>query len=274
MAEINGLATARGSLRMGLGMLLSGSLLSCQLGHDTETPRGNPSSESSTVARQEAAAPTLPPESAPPLVRDDIKVGELLVDDFSRCDASLENRLEGFWYPFTDQNQPGEKACNHGSLSSELRVALGGSPPSPCHLEWRATLKSQHWFAFAGMGVSLGETSLQRYSKLYMITRGDGMTYRVKFPMQEQQVRARQGACGNDDWNAFGANFICGNGTSRWVAVRVELSQLQRDPGWRTRGLAPQPPLNLSDVKALEFQTVGSSGQSFQCDVGLVKFMP
>lgn len=274
MAGFQAQWTSRGSIQSILSLFLGVSLLGCQLGHENDPPRGIPSTETTTQAQSNAPPPTMPPESAPPLVRDDIKPGELLVDDFSRCDAALENRLGGYWYPFTDQNQPGEKACNHGSSSSDIRVALGGSPPSPCHLEWRATLKSDHRFAFAGMGVSLGEVTLQRYGKLYMITRGDGQTYRVKFPMQEQQVRARQGACGNDDWNAFGANFICGNGTSRWSVVRVELSQLQRDPAWRSRGTGAQTPLNLADVKAIEFQTVGSSGQSFQCDIGLVKFMP
>lgn len=221
------------------------------------------------------AAPVMPAEDAPPLERSDIRPGELLLDDMSRCDAALQTRIGTWWYTFDDRDRPGEKACNHGSSTSEIKVILDGYPPSPCALQWKTQLESKHLYAFGGIGVGLGELNLQRYKKVFLVVRGDGNQYRVKFPMQAQQIRARQGVCGNDDWNFYGDTFACGNGTRDWVSIRIDLETIAKDPTWRRVGAATTPmPLDLSDVKSIEFQTIGDKGQTRVCDIGLVKLIP
>lgn len=258
--------------------LMAGGLLGCSKGGNVgpeEIP--TPISATSAGARQPdaAPAPTLPPENAVPVQRNDIYPGEVLLDDFSKCDASLKTMLQGWWYTYDDRDKEGERACNHGNSSSELKLFLGGYPPSPCGLAWRATLSTKARYAFAGMGVGLDGLDLNRFKKMVIVVRGDGRDYRVKFPMQEQQARARAGNCGNDNWNFYGQTFACGNGSKEWVSIRVDLTTLTRDPQWRTTEKSAEvTPLNLSQVKVMEFQTLGETGQNFACDIGMVKFIP
>lgn len=259
-------------------MLLLASMGGCSKGGGLapeEIP--TPISATSAAARppDPVPGPTMPPENAVPVVRSDVYPGEVLLDDFSRCDASLKTMFDGWWYTYDDRDREGERPCNHGSSSSELRIFLGGYPPSPCGLAWRARLESRARYAFGGVGVGLDGIDLGRFKKMVIVVRGDGRDYRAKFPMQEQQAKARAGACGNGYWNYYGQTFTCGNGSQEWVSVRFDLTTLTRDPTWRISDKnEPVPPLNLSAVKAIEFQTIGESGQSFSCDIGMVKFIP
>lgn len=250
--------------------LLVGNILSACFPDNKSQPVVTPVSSDQVPV---IPSPTIPPEGAPELERQDIRAGELLVDDMSRCSSDLRTRINTWWYTYDDQDKPGEKICNRGLSRSVLRVALGGYPPSPCALEWRATLETRYTFSFAGIGVGLGDADLAKYKKVFMVVRGDGKNYRMKFPMVEQLNRARRGGCGNDDWNFYGARFACGNGSRTWVAIRIDLSELTLDPRW-SQHEKPQSRFDARDVKSLEIQTEGVSGDSFACDIGLLKLIP
>lgn len=251
------------------GILLAGCFVGC-FPENREQPVVTPVSSDQIPV---APSPTLPPEGAPDLERQDIRPGEMLVDDMSRCASDLRTRINTWWYTYDDQDKPGDKVCNRGLSRSTLRVALGGYPPSPCALEWRAVLETRYTFSFAGIGVGLGDVDLSKFKKVFMVVRGDGKNYRMKFPMVEQLNRARRGSCGNDDWNFYGARFACGNGSRTWVAIRIELSELTRDARSSERaGQALR--FDPRDVKSLEIQTEGISGDQFACDIGMVKLIP
>lgn len=176
------------------------------------------------------------------------------------CDTTFVKEIGKVWYIYNDDG------CHRGGSNSELSVLAEGTLGKSCQVRWsgRVTAGTEH--AYTGMATNLGESSLVGYQTLTFRARGDGRSYRVKLPMDTQlhSQEFEENDCDNRDFDMFGKDFTCGDGTETWQEVTVDIKRLKQE-GWGRKWT-----FDASQVHNIQIQTKGSPISSFKCDVELV----
>ncbi len=178
---------------------------------------------------------------------------KLLIDDFSSCDAGLMSRLQSSWNPYDDKHKP-----NNGTSTSAAILLRSGFGTSPCALRWLGTVTTAYEFGFAGIALDLPNVKAGEFRQLVFRVRGDGRQHRISFPLRQQLAE--------QEYNYFGSTFACGDKSSAWVQVAVNLSALKQEEGW-----GQKRNLDLNSIAKLQIQTVERPILSFQCDIGRVE---
>jgi hypothetical protein len=173
---------------------------------------------------------------------------DFVLDDFRTCSPEFKTAVETYWYSFDD-------AADGGTSISTLQLGAPEAEGGPCSLQWTGQVTSAYEYGYAGIGLDLGSTTLAGYKSITFKVRGDGAAYRVKLPMQSQLA--------DKEYNFHGADMICGDGSTNWKTVSIDLPKLQQEPGW-----GKTVKLDLADVGKIQIQTKGQPIPAFACEIG------
>ena len=180
--------------------------------------------------------------------------------DVVHCDPTFVEEIGKLWYVYNDDG------CHHGGSSSELKVLAEGVVGKSCQVRWSGRVTAGYANGYTGMATHLGGANLGVYRTLKFRVRGDGRAYRMSFPM-DMQLKSQnfeENGCDNRDFDLFGKDFTCGDGTETWMDVEVHMQHLGQE-GWGRKWA-----FDSSQVHNIQIQTKGSPISSFQCDVELV----
>ncbi len=175
------------------------------------------------------------------------------------CDPYFGSPIGQYWYTFADD------ACKHGTSVSLLQLLHTGNDGLGCTLRWFGGVTTTVTDPFAGVGVNLTRTDLATKTELRMEVRGDGRSYRAQFVRKLQlDEDAKDEDCTNDNWDFYGQEFVCGDGTSAWSPVTVDLRALKQV------GFGKAVALDLSDADRFQIVTRTAGEGSFQCELRIL----
>lgn len=173
----------------------------------------------------------------------------------AECDANFGSPLGRYWYTFADD------ACRHGTSVSLLQLLHTGNDGLGCTLRWFGGITTAVSDPFAGVGVNITRTDLATKNHVLIEVRGDGRTYRAQFVRKLQlDEDAKDEDCTNDNWDFYGQEFVCGDGTSSWSPVSVDLHTLKQ------LGFGTPVALDLSDAERFQIVTRNTTEVGFQCE--------
>ncbi len=189
-------------------------------------------------------------------VLDDVllKGGDGRIGRLAQCDPLRGSPLGQVWYVF------GDDQCEAGTSVSFVEMLHNGWDGNGCTLRWmgRITRKLDH--GFAGIGTGL-DRDIRSASKVVMEVRGDGDTYRAEFILRAQLDAAMQReTCIDDDWDFYGQQFKCGDGTDVWTEVEIDISSLKQ------KGFGTAYPFEAMGAEKFQIVTQNSSDHEFQCE--------
>jgi|GEM_PF-5194367 len=171
------------------------------------------------------------------------------LDDFKACTHDYKTSIETYWFSFADKD-------DGGTSLSELKLGTSEADGGPCSLHWKGLVTTAYEYGYAGIGVDLTkDTALDTYKTLSFKVRGDGLSYRVKLPMASH-FEAKE-------FNFYGADMSCGDGTQAWKTVSIDLTKLQQEQGW-----GQSVKLDLAVVGKIQIQTKGQPIPAFSCEIG------
>ncbi len=176
-----------------------------------------------------------------------------VLDDFKSCAPDFKTAVETYWFSFNDETDGGKSVS---TLELGPALAEGG----PCSLRWSGKVTTDYEYGYAGIGLDLGSTTLSGYKGMVFKVRGDGAAYRVKLPMQSQLAQ--------NEFNFHGADLKCGDGSTSWKTVTLDLASLQQEPGW-----GKSVKLDLADVGKIQMQTKGQPLPAFACEIGALSLV-
>ncbi|HYX37579.1 MAG TPA: CIA30 family protein [Oligoflexus sp.] len=176
-----------------------------------------------------------------------------VLDDFKTCAPDYKTSVETYWYAFND-------TTDGGKSTSQLALGAPLADGGPCSLKWSGQVTIDYEYGYAGIGLDLGGTTLSGYKSIVFKVRGDGAAYRLKLPMKAQLDR--------NEFNFHGVDMMCGDGSSNWKTVTLDLATLQQEQGWG------QPvKLDLADVGKIQIQTKGQPIPAFACEIAALSLM-
>jgi hypothetical protein len=163
------------------------------------------------------------------------------------------------WYTYDDT------ACQHGSSISQIETLPDEVVGITCPLRWMGTVGTAYAHGFSGVSTDIGLSNLGGYNRLILGVRGDGHEMRLRFPMLRQITESHKNpdGCSSPDDDAYGANFLCGDGSPQWKEVTVELSSLRQE-GWGAPWM-----FDRNDIYQLQIQSVEKG--SFVCDFQVLR---
>ena len=174
--------------------------------------------------------------------------GSKVIDDFDACDAKSSS-IETYWYTYNDNSEP-----NNGTSTGEKSNIREGYAQSKCSLHWEGKVTTAFEYGFSGLGLDVLPVDMSAHEKMVIVLRGDGRSYRIKFPLSTQ--------VGESDH--FGINVKCGDGTDTWKKLEFDLLDIEQE-GWGVKR-----DLELDKILQLQIQTTGQPISAFNCDLGLV----
>ena len=136
-----------------------------------------------------------------------------------------------------------------------------------CPIRWKARVGAAAPHAFTGVNTELGVSNVGTYSKVVLAVRGNGRKLRARFPMLKQLTHAKMDpdGCSSRDYDMYGQEFVCGDGSERWIEVPLDLASLQQQ-GWGNAW-----PLERTDFYMLQLQNADSPEGEFQCDFRILR---
>ena len=147
-----------------------------------------------------------------------------------------------------------------------VQLLHSGSDGLGCTVRWFGEVTDVFVNSFAGAGVAATTVDLSEYKKVVLEVRGDGGIYRAETPMKKQieSKELDETGCGSLDWDFYGTEFVCGDGTDSWGEVRVDLEDLHQD-GW---GNVME--LDRTDVANFHLATPRGELGGFQCEFRVI----
>lgn len=165
------------------------------------------------------------------------------------------------WYTYQDN------ACMHGDSTSEIEELPEEGNGVTCPLRWKAKVGAAATQGFSGVSTELGISNVGTYAKVVLLVRGNGRKIRARFPMLKQLTNAEMNpdGCSSADYDMYGQEFACGDGSERWVEVAVDLGTLTQQ-GWGRAW-----PLERTDFYMMQLQSADSNPGTFQCDFRILR---
>ena len=175
--------------------------------------------------------------------------------------------LGSTWYAIDDHERWSRgRLCQRGTSRSEIELILDPPDDQFCAIGWSGSVTTDYAHGFAAMGVNV-EPDLSSHRSIVLRVRGDGRKYRAQFPMHDQLERALEDDCESGDFDFYGQVFQCGDGSTKWHTVRLDLRRLKQE-GWGTPWK-----LDLARVNRFQVTTLDRPIEAFRCDIEVKKVL-